>query len=153
SPSAPADRRTPPVPMGRRRAASASAVPASAAAPARHRYRPPGSSRSAPRRSMRPRGFVIARDDPATKRSAVDPRPGTRCKNASLEPAGAPTTTSKDAERSMARGRTPVTKRIGQRLRRIIERPASVSLAKYEKLLPQIEQREDDLRELTDEEL
>jgi len=53
----------------------------------------------------------------------------------------------------MARGRTPVTKRIGQRLRRIIERPASVSLAKYEKLLPQIEQREDDLRELTDEEL
>src|SRR5690606_18884267 len=114
---------------------------------------PPGSSRSAPRRSMRPRGFVIARDDPATKRSAVDPRPGTRCKNASLEPAGAPTTTSKDAERSMARGRTPVTKRIGQRLRRIIERPASVSLAKYEKLLPQIEQREADLRELTDEEL
>ena len=53
----------------------------------------------------------------------------------------------------MALARTPVTKRIGQVLRRLIERPASVSLAKYEKLLPQIEQREDEVRALSDDEL
>ncbi|MGH3468801.1 MAG: accessory Sec system translocase SecA2, partial [Thermocrispum sp.] len=53
----------------------------------------------------------------------------------------------------MAHGRTPVTKRIGRQLRRIIERPASVSLAKYEKLLPQVQAREDTVRELSDEEL
>jgi preprotein translocase subunit SecA len=38
-------------------------------------------------------------------------------------------------------------------LRRVIEKPASVSLGKYEKLLPAIADREDAVRELSDEEL
>ncbi|MQA60141.1 MAG: accessory Sec system translocase SecA2 [Actinophytocola sp.] len=43
--------------------------------------------------------------------------------------------------------------KVGSRLRRIIQRPASVALTKYEKLLPAIEAREDSMRDLSDEEL
>jgi preprotein translocase subunit SecA len=43
--------------------------------------------------------------------------------------------------------------RVGKRLRRIIERPGSVELTRYEALLPAIEKLEPDLKELSDEEL
>ncbi|MPY79680.1 MAG: accessory Sec system translocase SecA2 [Actinophytocola sp.] len=43
--------------------------------------------------------------------------------------------------------------RVGKRLRRIIERPASVELTKYERLLPAIGEREDDLRDRSDDDL
>src|ERR1043165_2521015 len=39
------------------------------------------------------------------------------------------------------------------RLRRLLERPASVELTKYEALLPRIADREDDIADLSDEEL
>ncbi|MPY97840.1 MAG: accessory Sec system translocase SecA2 [Actinophytocola sp.] len=53
----------------------------------------------------------------------------------------------------MTLGRVPMRTRVGKRLRRIIERPASVELTKYEKLLPAIAAREDDLRERSDDDL
>lgn len=53
----------------------------------------------------------------------------------------------------MALGRAPMRTRVGKRLRRIIERPASVELTKYEKLLPAIGEREDDLRSRSDDDL
>ncbi|PWV70559.1 preprotein translocase subunit SecA [Prauserella marina] len=43
--------------------------------------------------------------------------------------------------------------RVGKRLRRIIQRPASVELTRYEALLPTIEKREPGLEELSDAEL
>ncbi len=53
----------------------------------------------------------------------------------------------------MAAGRTPALSRISKRLRRVIQRPASVRLTRYEALLPAIADRESDLRALTDAEL
>ncbi|MBK1789020.1 accessory Sec system translocase SecA2 [Prauserella cavernicola] len=43
--------------------------------------------------------------------------------------------------------------RVGKRLRRIIQRPGSVELTRYEALLPAVEKREPDLEELSDEQL
>ncbi|MEV4318511.1 accessory Sec system translocase SecA2 [Actinocrispum sp. NPDC049592] len=43
--------------------------------------------------------------------------------------------------------------RVRNRLRRLMERPASVELTKYEALLPKIEDRESDIAKLSDEEL
>src|SRR5438067_11253699 len=42
---------------------------------------------------------------------------------------------------------------MGKRLRRLMERPASVELTRYEALLPAIEELEAEVRELTDTEL
>src|SRR5438045_1547886 len=43
--------------------------------------------------------------------------------------------------------------RVKSRLRRLMERPASVELTKYQALLPKIEDREPQVAELSDEEL
>ncbi|OZM75223.1 accessory Sec system translocase SecA2 [Amycolatopsis antarctica] len=43
--------------------------------------------------------------------------------------------------------------RVGKRLRRIIQRPGTVDLSRYEALLPAIEKREPELKELSDAEL
>ncbi|MBN6034292.1 accessory Sec system translocase SecA2 [Amycolatopsis sp. 195334CR] len=43
--------------------------------------------------------------------------------------------------------------RVGKRLRRIIQRPASVELTRYEALLPAVEKREPEIEKLSDEEL
>ena len=53
----------------------------------------------------------------------------------------------------MTLGQAPLRTRVGKRLRRIIERPASVELTRYEKLLPAVTAREEALRDRSDEDL
>lgn len=51
----------------------------------------------------------------------------------------------------MASGRTPVLSALTRRLRRIIQRPASVELTRYAALLPAVAEREEALRALSDD--
>ncbi|MPY84478.1 MAG: accessory Sec system translocase SecA2 [Actinophytocola sp.] len=53
----------------------------------------------------------------------------------------------------MTLGQAPLRTRVGKRLRRIIERPASVELTRYEKLLPAVAARDEALRDRSDEDL